>query len=41
MDFSHDFEGEQLYMFHCHMFEYETGMMLNLKVMSAQGQHSR
>lgn len=32
MDFSHDFEGEQLYMFHCHILEHETGMMLNLKV---------
>jgi blue copper oxidase len=32
MDFSHDFEGEQFYMFHCHILEHETGMMLNLKV---------
>src|SRR5215211_307133 len=32
IDFSHDFEGEQLYMFHCHILEHETGMMLNLKV---------
>src|SRR5215207_509009 len=32
MDFSHGFEGEQLYMFHCHILEHETGMMLNLKV---------
>jgi blue copper oxidase len=32
MDFSHSFEGEQFYMFHCHILEHETGMMLNLKV---------
>jgi blue copper oxidase len=32
MDFSHGFEGEQLYMFHCHILEHEMGMMLNLKV---------
>jgi blue copper oxidase len=32
MDFSHDFEGEQIYMFHCHILEHETAMMLNLKV---------
>ena len=32
IDFSHDFEGEQFYMFHCHILEHETGMMLNLKV---------
>jgi blue copper oxidase len=32
MDFSHGFEGEQLYMFHCHILEHETGMMLNLKI---------
>ena len=32
IDFSHDFEGEQLYMFHCHILEHETAMMLNLKV---------
>jgi blue copper oxidase len=32
MDFSHGFEGEQFYMFHCHILEHETGMMLNLKV---------
>ena len=29
---SHDFEGEQLYMFHCHILEHETAMMLNVKV---------
>jgi blue copper oxidase len=32
MDFSHDFEGDQFYMFHCHILEHETGMMLNLKI---------
>jgi blue copper oxidase len=32
IDFSHDFEGEQLYMFHCHILEHETAMMVNLKV---------
>jgi blue copper oxidase len=37
MDFSHDFEGEQLYMFHCHILEHETGMMLNLKVVGPHG----
>jgi blue copper oxidase len=37
MDFSHDFEGEQLYMFHCHILEHETGMMLNFKVVDAPG----
>ncbi len=31
-DFSHGFEGEQLYMFHCHILEHETAMMVNLKV---------
>src|SRR5215212_6134433 len=34
--FSHDFEGEQLYMFHCHILEHETAMMLNLKVVDPQ-----
>ena len=35
MDFAHGFEGEQLYMFHCHILEHENaGMMLNLKVVS-------
>ena len=29
--FSHDFEGEQIYMFHCHILEHETAMMLNVK----------
>ena len=32
VDFAHGFEGEQLYMFHCHILEHETAMMLNLKV---------
>jgi blue copper oxidase len=32
MDFSHGFEGEQIYMFHCHILEHETAMMLNVKV---------
>ena len=37
MDFTHGFEGEQLYMFHCHILEHETGMMLNLKIVDPQG----
>ena len=37
MDFSHGFEGEQYYMFHCHILEHETGMMLNLKVADPLG----
>jgi blue copper oxidase len=37
MDFSHDFEGEQFYMFHCHILEHEMGMMLNLKVVDSPG----
>jgi len=37
MDFTHGFEGEQLYMFHCHILEHETGMMLNLKIVGPQG----
>jgi blue copper oxidase len=37
MDFSHGFEGEQLYMFHCHILEHEMGMMINLKVVDALG----
>ncbi|MBN9392844.1 MAG: multicopper oxidase domain-containing protein [Chloroflexi bacterium] len=33
IDFSHDFEGEQLYVTHCHVLEHEdNGMMLNYKV---------
>ena len=31
--FSHDFGGEQLYLFHCHILEHEdAGMMINYKV---------
>jgi blue copper oxidase len=37
IDFSHDFEGEQLYMFHCHILEHETAMMINLKVVDPPG----
>jgi blue copper oxidase len=37
MDFSHGFEGEQFYMFHCHILEHEMGMMLNLKVVDSLG----
>jgi blue copper oxidase len=37
LDFSHSFEGEQLYMFHCHILEHENqGMMLNFKVVSGE-----
>jgi blue copper oxidase len=37
MNFAHGFEGEQLYMFHCHILEHENaGMMLNLKVVSRE-----
>jgi blue copper oxidase len=36
IDFSHDFEGEQFYMFHCHILEHETAMMLNLKIGDSQ-----
>jgi blue copper oxidase len=33
IDFSHGFEGEQLYLFHCHILEHEdSGMMFNVKV---------
>ncbi|MBD3276446.1 MAG: multicopper oxidase domain-containing protein, partial [Candidatus Marinimicrobia bacterium] len=33
VDFSHDFSGEQLYLFHCHMLEHsDNGMMINYKV---------
>jgi suppressor of ftsI/bilirubin oxidase len=36
IDFSHDHDGEQLYLFHCHVLEHEdTGMMLNFKVVPA------
>jgi blue copper oxidase len=37
MDFSHGFEGEQIYMFHCHILEHETAMMLNVKITDQQG----
>jgi blue copper oxidase len=37
MDFSHGFEGEQIYMFHCHILEHETAMMLNIKIADSQG----
>jgi blue copper oxidase len=37
IDFSHSFEGEQLYMFHCHILDHENaGMMLNVKVVSGE-----
>jgi len=37
VDFYHGFEGEQLYMFHCHILEHENGgMMLNVKVLSGE-----
>jgi FtsP/CotA-like multicopper oxidase with cupredoxin domain len=33
IDFSHDFAGDQTYMFHCHNLEHEDqGMMMNVKV---------
>jgi blue copper oxidase len=33
IQFLHDFEEEQLYLFHCHILEHEdAGMMLNYKV---------
>ncbi|MBI3052957.1 MAG: multicopper oxidase domain-containing protein [Betaproteobacteria bacterium] len=33
LDFSHPFEGDQTYMFHCHNLEHEdTGMMIGYKV---------
>ena len=33
IEFSHDFDGEQLYLFHCHVLEHEdAGMMINCKV---------
>jgi blue copper oxidase len=41
MDFSHGFEGEQIYMFHCHILEHETAMMLNLKIADSQGEGDR
>lgn len=36
IDFSHDHEGEQRYLFHCHVLEHEdAGMSLNFKVVPA------
>ena len=33
IDFSHDFPGDQTYLFHCHNLEHEDGgMMLNFRV---------
>ncbi|MBI3950515.1 MAG: multicopper oxidase family protein [Acidobacteria bacterium] len=33
IDFAHNFSGEQLYVFHCHILEHEdSGMMINYKV---------
>jgi blue copper oxidase len=33
IDFNHKFEGEQIYLFHCHNLEHEeAGMMINVKV---------
>src|SRR5215212_3428946 len=38
IQFSHDFEEEQLYLFHCHILEHEdAGMMLNCRVIGPQG----
>ena len=38
IEFSHDFEGEQLYLFHCHILEHEdAGMMINYKVVDPHG----
>jgi FtsP/CotA-like multicopper oxidase with cupredoxin domain len=31
------FEGEQIYMFHCHILEHETTMMLNVKIADSRG----
>jgi len=37
INFSHDHDGEQAYLFHCHILEHEDqGMMLNFKVVSAE-----
>ena len=36
IDFSHDFPGEQTYLFHCHNLEHEdAGMMINFRVRTA------
>ncbi len=33
IDFSHDFAGDQIYLFHCHMLEHsDRGMMINYKI---------
>jgi blue copper oxidase len=33
IEFSHAFDAEQLYLFHCHILEHEdAGMMINYKV---------
>ena len=38
IQFSHDFEEEQLYLFHCHILEHEdAGMMVNCRVIGPQG----
>ncbi|MDQ3795309.1 MAG: multicopper oxidase family protein [Actinomycetota bacterium] len=38
IEFSHDFEGEQLSLFHCHILEHEdAGMMINYKVVDPHG----
>jgi blue copper oxidase len=38
IEFSHDFEDEQLYLFHCHILEHEdAGMMINYKVVEPSG----
>jgi blue copper oxidase len=35
IEFSHGLEGEQLYLFHCHILEHEdAGMMINYKVVN-------
>jgi len=36
IDFSHDFPGDQTYLFHCHNLEHEdAGMMINFRVLTA------
>ena len=38
IQFSHDFEEEQLYLFHCHILEHEDAdMMVNCRVIGPQG----
>jgi blue copper oxidase len=42
IEFSHDFEDEQVYLFHCHILEHEdAGMMINCKVVDPPGYGSR